>query len=226
MPVTSPGSKRSASSFGSHAFTVDATRAAQWDDAAGHLHTSTAMGEPWQVAEGHLSSWKSCNGKLMVKRIGSRNSVRIELGESRTKYNAMPASTHWEVQFRFFGLLPDVEGVLGRTHHLDCKNAAKSGVVMPVVGGQDEYRTSSLLITGLCYSDFYWFQTFTIVPLLFWNSTSAAVQASIRSPIRLFRTVLLHLQLYSYFICCCAGAHVAADLIANILIKQENAFFY
>eukprot|EP00257_Ricinus_communis_P023549 XP_015583563.1 uncharacterized protein LOC8277671 [Ricinus communis] len=52
---------------------------------------------------------------------------------------------HLEVQFKFYGLSPKVEGVLGRTYQPDFENPAKPGVAMPVVGGEDKYRTSSLL---------------------------------------------------------------------------------
>ncbi|EEF28678.1 conserved hypothetical protein [Ricinus communis] len=50
-----------------------------------------------------------------------------------------------QVQFKFYGLSPKVEGVLGRTYQPDFENPAKPGVAMPVVGGEDKYRTSSLL---------------------------------------------------------------------------------
>lgn len=50
-----------------------------------------------------------------------------------------------EVQFRFYGLSSDVEGVLGRTYRPNFENNAKPGVAMPVVGGEDKYKTTSLL---------------------------------------------------------------------------------
>ncbi|KAJ0869616.1 hypothetical protein HanRHA438_Chr11g0491051 [Helianthus annuus] len=52
---------------------------------------------------------------------------------------------HLELQFRFAGLSDGVEGVLGRTYQPDFKNPAKPGVAMAVVGGEDKYKTSSLL---------------------------------------------------------------------------------
>ncbi|KAL9999124.1 hypothetical protein Hdeb2414_s0008g00278271 [Helianthus debilis subsp. tardiflorus] len=59
---------------------------------------------------------------------------------------------HLEVQFRFFGLSANVEGILDRTYRPDFENPAKQGVAMPVVGGDDKYKTSSLLATdcALC----------------------------------------------------------------------------
>ncbi|KAI6687343.1 hypothetical protein NL676_024171 [Syzygium grande] len=53
---------------------------------------------------------------------------------------------HLEVQFRFSSLSSRVEGVLDRTYQPDFENQAKAGVAMPIVGGEDKYRTSSLLL--------------------------------------------------------------------------------
>lgn len=47
--------------------------------------------------------------------------------------------------FKFYGLSSRVEGVLGRTYQPDFQNPAKSGVAMPVVGGEDKYRITSLI---------------------------------------------------------------------------------
>ena len=58
---------------------------------------------------------------------------------------------HLEVQFRFYGLTSNVEGVLGRTYQPDFKNPAKPGVAMPVVGGEYKYKTTSLLCRLLCW---------------------------------------------------------------------------
>ncbi|CAN1347111.1 hypothetical protein LINPERPRIM_LOCUS40987 [Linum perenne] len=58
-----------------------------------------------------------------------------------------------KVQFRFFDLSAQVDGVLGRTYQPDFENsAAKPGVAMPVMGGEDKYKTTDLLSTecGSC----------------------------------------------------------------------------
>lgn len=49
------------------------------------------------------------------------------------------------MQFRFYRLSPQVEGVLGRTYRDDYVSTVKAGVAMPVVGGEDKYKTTSLL---------------------------------------------------------------------------------
>lgn len=50
-----------------------------------------------------------------------------------------------EVQFRFVGLSNKVEGVVGRIYRPDFKNSAKPEVAMPVVGGEDMYKTTWLM---------------------------------------------------------------------------------
>ncbi|WOL04868.1 hypothetical protein Cni_G13590 [Canna indica] len=147
---------------GNHAFTVEATRAARWDAAVDHL-SFTFDGEPFELAEGHLAAWRSPDGKVAVERTGSRNSVTVALeGAAEVALNVVPVTAeddrvhkygipsddcfaHLEVQFRFFELSAEVEGVLDRTYRRDFKNTAKAGVAMPVVGGEDKYSTSSLV---------------------------------------------------------------------------------
>ncbi|KAL7218207.1 hypothetical protein ACSBR2_011477 [Camellia fascicularis] len=59
---------------------------------------------------------------------------------------------HLEVQFRFFlSFSLEVEGVLGRTYRPGFKNPAKPGVSMPIVGGEDKYKTTSLLFADCKY---------------------------------------------------------------------------
>ncbi|KAI6690412.1 hypothetical protein NL676_027240 [Syzygium grande] len=55
---------------------------------------------------------------------------------------------HLEVQFRFFRLLPKVDSALGWTYQPDCVKPAKPSVALPVVGGEDKYRTTSLISAG------------------------------------------------------------------------------
>ncbi|KAG4960839.1 hypothetical protein JHK87_037472 [Glycine soja] len=76
------------------------------------------------------------------------NVVPITKEDDRIHNYQVPSDdcfAHLEVQFRFFALSQKVDGVLGRTYRLDFENPAKPGVAMPVVGGEDKYRTNSLL---------------------------------------------------------------------------------
>ncbi|KAJ0045293.1 hypothetical protein Pint_04452 [Pistacia integerrima] len=148
--------------FDSYTFSLEATRAATWNDDVDHLKF-TYNGKEFVILEGHLSSWESQEGNLRVERTSNKNSVLITLPEvAEISVNVVPVTkeddrihnyqipsdncfAHLEIQFRFSGLSSKVEGVLGRTYRPDFQNPAKPGVAMPVAGGEDKYRTSSLL---------------------------------------------------------------------------------
>ncbi|OMO80414.1 Root cap [Corchorus capsularis] len=148
--------------FGSQTFSLEATRAATWEDEVDYLKFSY-NGKEIVVPEGHLSTWQSPESDLTIERIAVKNSVLVTLPEiAEISVNVVPVTkeddrihnyqipsndcfAHLEVQFRFYGLSAKVEGVLGRTYQPDFVNPAKPGVAMPVVGGEDKYRTSTLL---------------------------------------------------------------------------------
>lgn len=155
--------------FESHNFSIEATPSAIWDDEIDHLKLSY-NGEELVIPEGHLSTWQCTENRLRVERTSSKNSVMVTLPEvAEISVNVVPVTkedsrihnyqipdddcfAHLEVQFKFYGLSPKVEGVLGRTYQPDFQNPAKPGVAMPVVGGENRYRTSSLLSAdcGVC----------------------------------------------------------------------------
>lgn len=147
--------------FGSHSFSVEATKAATWDNAIDHLRFFFD-GDEVVLAQGFLSSWKSAGSEVTVERVTSTNSVIITIPEIlEIGVNAVPITkeddrihnyqipsddcfSHLEVQFRFFDLSPEVEGVLGQTYRPDYESHTRMGIAMPVVGGEDKYKTSSL----------------------------------------------------------------------------------
>ncbi|CAM8899451.1 unnamed protein product [Rhodiola kirilowii] len=153
-------------------FTLEATRAADWDDAVDHLKFGFNDKEII-IPQGHLSKWESpAETDLTVERISDTNSVLITLSDfAEISVSVVPITeeddkihnyqipesncfAHLEVQFKFLGLSSKVEGVLGRTYQPDFQNPAKRGVAMPVVGGEDSYRTASL-VSATCKSCVY-----------------------------------------------------------------------
>ncbi|CAK9325157.1 unnamed protein product [Citrullus colocynthis] len=148
--------------FNSHSFSLEAKRAATWDDKVDHLKF-TYNGKEVVIPDGRLSQWRSSKSNIIVQRTSTSNSVLVTLPEiAEVSVNVVPITkednrihnyqipkddcfAHLEVQFRFHGLSSKVEGVLGKTYQPDFINPAKPGVAMPVVGGDKEYRTSSLL---------------------------------------------------------------------------------
>jgi hypothetical protein len=107
--------------------------------------------------------WYSPGKEVKVERTSNKNSVTVSIRDiAEILVNVVPVTkqddivhnyqvpsddcfVHLEVQFRFFELSPKVEGVLGRTYRPDYENPAKPGVAMPVLGGEEKYRTTSLL---------------------------------------------------------------------------------
>ncbi|XVF70374.1 hypothetical protein PTKIN_Ptkin11bG0156800 [Pterospermum kingtungense] len=148
--------------FGTQTFSIEAKHAATWDEEFDHLKFSY-NGKDIVIPEGHLSSWKSPENDLTVERTSLKNSVLVTLPEiTEILVNVVPVTkeddrihnyqipsddcfAHLELQFKFYGLSSKVEGVLGRTYQPDFVNPARPGVAMPVVGGEDKYRISSLL---------------------------------------------------------------------------------
>jgi hypothetical protein len=155
--------------FGSHSFSVEAEKAATWEDEIDHLKFSY-NGKELVIPETYPSLWVSTQNDLKVERTARKNSVLVTLPEvAEIAVNVVPVTkeddkihnyqipsddcfAHLEVQFKFYSLSTKVEGVLGRTYQPDFKNPAKPGVAMPVVGGENKYRTTSLLSAdcGFC----------------------------------------------------------------------------
>ncbi|XP_059440874.1 uncharacterized protein LOC132173394 [Corylus avellana] len=148
--------------FDSNTFSLEAATSATWDDEVDYLKFSY-NGNEITIPQGHLSVWRSPENDVRVERTSDKNSVIVILPEvAEISVNVVPVTkeddrihnykipsddcfTHLEVQFRFYGLSSKVEGVLGRSYQPDFQNPAKPGVAMPVVGGEDRYRTTSLL---------------------------------------------------------------------------------
>ncbi|CAJ1978596.1 unnamed protein product [Sphenostylis stenocarpa] len=158
--------------FGSHKFTIEATPAPSWNGEVDHLKFSH-NGKELAIPDGYLSTWKCPQNQVRIERTSSKNSVTITLPEVAEIFvNVVPVTkedsrihnyqipeddcfVHLEVQFKFHGLSSKVEGVLGRTYQPDFQNPAKLGVAMAVVGGEDRYRTTSLVSAdcGVCLFD-------------------------------------------------------------------------
>ncbi|CAN8253849.1 unnamed protein product [Cochlearia groenlandica] len=146
-------------------FSLEAAKAAKWDHHVDHLRLSYD-GKEISLPNKDLSTWSPLEDYIKVERTSDKNSVMVTLSniveiwvnvvpiteedDKKHKYG-IPENdcfAHLEVQFRFLRLFSNVEGVIGRTYNVDFRNPAKPGVAMPVVGGEDKYRTMSLLDTS------------------------------------------------------------------------------
>ncbi|XP_057797276.1 uncharacterized protein LOC131013218 [Salvia miltiorrhiza] len=148
--------------FGSHSLSVEAKQAAEWDSSVDHFRF-VYDGDEVGLPPGFLSGWRSAEGEVTLERVRSTNSAVVsipgvvEIGvnvvpitkeDDRIHKYEIPADdcfAHLEVQFRLFDVSAAVEGVLGRTYRPDYESHARLGIAMPVVGGEDKYRTTSLL---------------------------------------------------------------------------------
>lgn len=175
--------------FGSHKFSVEATKTAVWDDETDHLKFSY-NGDEVILPQVPLSVWRSQKGGIKAERISSKNVVIVSIPDVlEIAVNVVPVTkeddrvhnyqipsddcfAHLEVQFRFFSLSPEVEGVLGRTYRPDFENPAKPGVAMPVVGGEDKWRITSLF-SGDCGNCVFSPTKYSVqeIPLVMKNST-------------------------------------------------------
>ncbi|XP_031504659.1 uncharacterized protein LOC116267191 [Nymphaea colorata] len=148
--------------YGSHTFSLGAKKAMKWDNSIDQLEFFYD-GQPIFLSEGHLSEWSSPDHDLKLERTARTNSIIVKLPEiAEVSVNVVPVTkeddrihkyqipaddcfAHLEVQFRFYGLSPQVEGVIGKTYQPDFQSPVKKGVAMPIMGGEDKYRTPSLL---------------------------------------------------------------------------------
>ncbi|KAL5743632.1 hypothetical protein ACOSQ2_026748 [Xanthoceras sorbifolium] len=149
--------------FDSHTLTLAANKVAQWDDEVDQLVLSYDGTTIYLPEHHHLSTWLAPDSRLVVERTAQYNSVTVTLeGVFEISVNVVPVTkednrihkyqipysedcfAHLEVQFKFFNLSENVEGVLGQTYRSDFQNPVKRGVAMPIMGGEDKYKTSSL----------------------------------------------------------------------------------
>jgi hypothetical protein len=95
------------------------------------------IGEELAVPEGHLSSWKSPSSHIKVQRTSIKNIVLVTLPEvAEISINVVPVTkqvdtiyncfAHLEVQFQFYVLSTNVEGVIGRSTCLQISRSQQS----------------------------------------------------------------------------------------------------
>lgn len=148
--------------FDSHTLVIAADRVSHWDDNVDALIVRWD-GDTITIPTDGEAEWKVDNGEreVVVERTDDTNSVRVTVGgllemdvrvtpigaeENRVHNYQLPADdafAHLETQFRFKNLTESVEGVLGQTYRPGYVSPVKRGVPMPIMGGEDKYRTPS-----------------------------------------------------------------------------------
>ncbi|CBI16298.3 hypothetical protein VitviT2T_007975 [Vitis vinifera] len=154
--------------FDTHTLVIAADRVSHWDDDVDALIVRWD-GETVTIPTDGEAEWRVDCGEreVVVERTDDTNSVRVTVGglvemdvrvtpvgadENRVHNYQLPADdafAHLETQFSFKNLTESVEGVLGKTYRPGYVSPVKRGVPMPVMGGEDKYRTPSLF-SPLC----------------------------------------------------------------------------
>ncbi|KAK9124293.1 hypothetical protein Sjap_013895 [Stephania japonica] len=155
--------------FDSHTLILAAAKkVSHWDDAVDNLIVRWD-GDTVQVPTDGEAEWRTNEEgrEVVVERTDDANSVRVSVSgllemdvkvtpigaeENRVHNYQLPSDdvfAHLETQFKFKNLTEMVEGVLGKTYRPEYVSPVKVGVAMPMMGGEDKYRTPSLL-SPLC----------------------------------------------------------------------------
>ncbi|CAL4994772.1 unnamed protein product [Urochloa decumbens] len=152
---------------------IGARRAAEWDEDEDHI-VLALDGEPIDLDSTTKNArWasKAVPG-LTVTRTADANAVAVELaGAFTVTANAVPITdeesrghgygktgsdslVHLDVGYAFHGLSGGVDGVLGQTYRTDYVNKLDITAKMPVMGGEEKYRSSGLFATDCAVSRF------------------------------------------------------------------------
>lgn len=149
--------------FDSHTLVIAANRVSHWDDDVDSLIVKWDD-ETITIPNDGEAEWRvnKEEREVVVERTDAANNVRVKvsgllemdikvrpIGEKENKVHnyQLPqddAFAHLETQFRFKSLTDDVEGVLGKTYRPGYVSPVKRGVAMPMMGGEDKYKTPSL----------------------------------------------------------------------------------
>ncbi|KAL5711438.1 hypothetical protein ACHQM5_021894 [Ranunculus cassubicifolius] len=155
--------------FDSHNLVLAAKRVSHWDDSVDALIIRWD-GQTIEIPTDGEAEWHANtedSREVIVERTDDRNSVKVVVTgllelyvkvtpigaeENKAHNYQLPADdsfAHLETQFKFAKLTDKVEGVLGKTYQPNYVSPVKVGVPMPMMGGEDKYRTPSLL-SPLC----------------------------------------------------------------------------
>ncbi|KAF5744831.1 hypothetical protein HS088_TW07G00411 [Tripterygium wilfordii] len=150
--------------FDNHRLFIGANKTSTWDDSVDRLELQFD-GDSIILPDRAGSQWKSKMSRLTITRTRNTNAVDIEVKNNfKIKASVVPITekdsmihnygitqedcfAHLDMSFKFYSLSGDVNGVLGQTYASNYVSKIKVGVLMPVMGGQKEFSSSSLFST-------------------------------------------------------------------------------
>ncbi|MCO5591182.1 hypothetical protein L7F22_051975 [Adiantum nelumboides] len=148
--------------FDEHQLSIETKKLGAWNDDVDRFFFSYD-GAEFRVPLGEESTWQSPDGSLRIERTDNVNSANIVVvGLMSVDVNIVPITkednnihkyqlkldedcfAHLDVQFKFTNLSSVVDGVLGQTYRPDFKNPVKIGTPMPIMGGENNFFSTSL----------------------------------------------------------------------------------
>lgn len=150
--------------FDSHTLVIAAKSVSHWDDTVDDF-TVRWDGVEIEIPTNGEAEWRISAGErdVIVERTDDKNSIKVTVTgllevnvkvapigaeENKVHKYQLPSNdafAHLETQFKFTNLSDSVDGVLGQTYRPNYVSPVKTGVPMPMMGGEDKYRTPSLL---------------------------------------------------------------------------------
>ncbi|XP_024028919.1 nuclear pore complex protein Nup214 [Morus notabilis] len=159
--------------FGNHKLFLGALKTAAWDDSVDRLAIAFD-GESISLPQSEGASWQSKSvPSVSFVRVSGANSVVVEVEATfRITAKVIPITeedsrihnygivteedsfAHLDLRFKFFSLSDQVSGVLGQTYRLDYVSRVNIGAKMPVMGGDREFKSSSLFASDCAVARF------------------------------------------------------------------------
>ncbi|KAL2653153.1 hypothetical protein R1flu_021281 [Riccia fluitans] len=157
--------------FSSHQLYIGAQTVGSWDNHVDALSLSFD-GQPIVLPPRLGAVHDIPEAGVQITRVEGKNAVAIEVkGSMKLEAHVVPITkqesrvhnyditsencfAHLDLNFQFFNLSNDVNGILGQTYVPGYKSPVKVGIPMPILGGEHNYVSSSLFKTDCAVSKF------------------------------------------------------------------------